>query len=78
MSITKEMLKKIKDEINNDPKGMGYAGKTDAEIAELLSGTVFRQRVVVDASPSPLHRILTSLTDSPNIVTEDDVKESKK
>ena len=75
--ITDEILKKIKEEIAADPQELGYLGKTDDEVAKLLSDTVYKSRVVIDASPSPLNRILDNIKDSPNVVTKEDVSASK-
>lgn len=77
MGLTIDMLKKIKEEIINDPMELGYAGKTDAEIAVLLSDSVFKKREVIDAHPSPLNRILVSMADSPNIITIQEVAQAK-
>lgn len=77
MSLTNEMLKKIKEEIANDPEGIGYAGKNDLEIANLLSSSVFKKRIVMDAYPSPLNRILAGLADSPNIITDNEIAQAK-
>ena len=77
MSIEEDILKKIKEEIEKDPQNIGYAGKTDAEIATLLSSSVFKERVVVDAQPSPLNRILVGIADSPNIISDAEITQAK-
>ena len=77
MGLTNDMLLKVKEEIDRDPDKVGYLGKTDQEIADLLSNSVFKQRTVIDAHPSPLHRILMGLAGSPNIITASEVSQAK-
>jgi hypothetical protein len=77
MGLTQEMLKKIKEEITKDPEGLDYTGKTDVEIASLLSNGYFKDRIVVDAYPSPLNRILINLAEGPNIITAIEVAQAK-
>jgi hypothetical protein len=77
MGITGEILKKIKEEIATDPDKLGYAGKSDKEIATLLSSSVFKEMVVIEAHSSPLNRILRGINESPNIVTEAEVTSAK-
>lgn len=40
MTLNKKALNNIKKEIQTDPEGRGYAGKTPDEIAKLLSQTI--------------------------------------
>lgn len=40
MVTDKKVLDKIKKEIQNDPDGRGYAGKTPAQIAKLMSSSI--------------------------------------
>lgn len=77
MDLTLDMLRKIKEEIANDPDNLGYSGKTDKEIAIILNSSIFKERVVVDAHPSPLNRILRGVAEGPNVVTETDVAQAK-
>lgn len=77
MSLTDEMLKKIKEEINNDPEGLGYLGKSDKEIMNLLNNNFTKPRIVLDEFQSPIHRILIGIADTPNVVTEAEVSLAK-
>ena len=77
MGLTTDMLKKIKEEILNDPEGRGYAGKTDTQIAALLSSGYFKDVIVQEAHPSPLNRILVGMSESPNIITATEVSQAK-
>lgn len=77
MGLTTDMLKKIKEEITTDPMSLGYAGKTDAEIATLLSSNVYRLVSSTDIIVSPINRILASMTESPNVITAIEVSQAK-
>ncbi len=78
MRLNDEMLKKIKEEITNDPQKIGYiTAKNDEEVATLLSNGGFTERIVQDAYPSPLSRILTNMANSPNIITSTEVTQAK-
>jgi hypothetical protein len=77
MGLADDIMSKIKEEIEKDPQSIGYAGKTDEEIATLLSSSVFKERVVIDAQPSPLNRILVGFADGPNIVSNVEITEAK-
>lgn len=78
MALTDNMLKKIKEEIELDQDKLGYKDcKDDIELANLLSSSIFKERVVIDASPSPLNRILRGIADGPNIITADEVRQAK-
>jgi len=77
MPLQDEIKKKIKEEISKDPYGVGYAGKSDAEIQELLNNPVLKERVEVYSLPSPINRILSGLAFAPNIIDETDVSNAK-
>lgn len=77
MGLTTDMLKKIKEEIENDPDGLGYAGKSNAEIAVLLCSSVFKNRTVVDSHAAPINRILANMTEGPNTLTATEVAQAK-
>jgi len=36
---------KLRDEINNDPEGLGYSGKTDQQVTDLMNGQTQPERV---------------------------------
>jgi hypothetical protein len=72
------MIKKIQEEITNDPQNVGYAkAKDDTELASLLSNGYQKPHIVMDDFPSPLNRILVAMSDSPNIVDSADVASVK-
>jgi len=77
MSLQDEINTRIKEEIDKDPDSVGYAGKTDAEIMELLNSPVRKERVVVDSYPPPINKILSGLALAPNVVAETDIVASK-
>lgn len=49
----------LKDEILNDPRGLGYAGKTEAEVAELING-VGAGGDAVDRGPVAAHELIAA------------------
>lgn len=69
MGLQIEILKKIKQELSDDPMGIGYAGKTPNEKLALLNNAAVKERVVYDTFPSPVNRILSGLADLPNSIT---------
>lgn len=77
MGLTTDMLKKIKEEIGKDPMDLGYAGKTDGEIATLLSSNIYRLVSSTDIIVSPINRILAGLAESPNVVSAIEVTQAK-
>ena len=77
MSLIDDMVQRIKEEIDKDPEGVGYADKTDAEVATLLNGNVYVTRTVVDIMPPPVNRILSGLGSAPNTVTAIEVAVAK-
>lgn len=48
-----EYLKRLKDEIQKDPKGRGYAGKTPKEIADLINGPIIIKEDITYHNPPP-------------------------
>lgn len=78
MSLQDEIYKRIKEEISNDPQGLGYAGKTDDEIRVILNSSVVKDRVIQDVSQSPMNRIMSGLAGIDNIVVTTDVTNAKK
>jgi len=73
MALIDDINQAIQDEILNDPQGIGYAGKSDDEIAALLNAPQVVARTVYDTYPSPMNRILNGLAGAPNAVAVDDV-----
>lgn len=70
----KEALKRIKDEIENDPAGIGYSGKSFEEITNLLNNPEIEGGAV--KREARIHSILIGVPYAPNIVTVDQVKEA--
>ena len=68
----------ISDEITNDPQGIGYKGKTDAQIQVLLNSPVITQRTVTDVGPAPISRIMRGIAYGPNAVDVTDVTAAQK
>ena len=77
MGLTTDMLKKIKEEILSDPDNMGYAGKTDIQIANLLSSSPIKSYTNYEVCISPLNKILANLSNSPNIISSTEVSQAK-
>jgi len=74
----------VKDEITNDPMGLGYAGKSDQEIADLLNGPWILQVPAVPGpgtvdvpQPARIFQIWLGLPYCPNAVDAADVAELK-
>lgn len=77
MALSRTALLAIKAEIANDPRGVGYAGKTDAQIAVLLNNPVVKQVQVQVQEQAPISRILTGIAFEPNIIDTADVTTAK-
>jgi hypothetical protein len=77
MAITDLILEKIKEEIDKDPQKLGYAGKTDEEIATILSSNVIRQVTTTEVGQPPLNRILSNISEGPNIISKEEVLTAK-
>ena len=73
-----ELLKRIKEEIENDPHGIGYAGKSDDEIMSLLNNPQIVTKMVDEVRQAPISRILSGLAEAPNIVKSKDITDAKK
>jgi|WetSurMetagenome_2_1015567.scaffolds.fasta_scaffold585504_2 hypothetical protein len=78
MSLMDEIYKRIKEEIANDPEGIGYAGKSDDEIMDLLNKRPEKERIVIDYGTVPINRILAGIESAPNMVDAKDVTEASK
>jgi hypothetical protein len=70
MSLQDEINIRIKEEIAKDPFKIGYEGKTDEQIKEMLNSPVKTTRTVIDISQSPMNRILSGLAGAPNAVVD--------
>lgn len=78
MGLKEDINLKIKEEITNDPFNVGYAGKSDKEVQDLLNNPVIKQKVVDEVQQSPMNRILSGLAFAPNVISEQDVNDAKK
>lgn len=68
MSVYTEILKKIKQEIATDSKGMGYSGKTNDQIANLMN-TAYAITVSSEiVMPPRINEILSGIEFAPNAV----------
>ena len=68
MSVQDEILKRIKEEIANDPRKLGYAGKTQEQQMNILNSAYF---IVVSSEiiqAPPITQILAGIESTPNAV----------
>lgn len=85
-----EILIKVKLEINQDPKKLGYAGKTPSEIVSLLNnpydvvtGSVFddglQQEIPTTVKePARFYMLIIGVPFAPNAITEEEVATAMK
>src|SRR5262245_9157613 len=73
MAVSNEALRKIKAEILNDPQNIGYAGKTDQQVADLLNAPQVVDVVQQQIKPAPINRVLSGVANEPNICDAADV-----
>ena len=73
MALKDIIFQKIKEEISQDPSGIGYAGKTKSEILELLNNPARKTRIVEDVSQAPINRILSGIPETSNMVVLTDL-----
>lgn len=78
MDLTEKIRQLIRLEIDEDPFNVGYAGKTDEEIMNLLNNPQEVQVMKTEIRQSPINRILNGIPATPNAVSENDVVEAKK
>jgi hypothetical protein len=80
MSLSLDMMKKISEEIANDPDKLGYSGKTDSEVADILSSgyTTTITQISIVYHTSPINKILAFMSGSPNSITASEITEAKK
>ncbi len=78
MTLQEIINAKIKEEIEKDPEGVGYKGKTYSEIMALLNNPVIKTRIVEDQTTAPINRILSGIANTPNVIKEADVISAKK
>ena len=76
MALTSEIKTKIKDEINNDPEGRGYAGKSSVEQAILLNASYNKIESITVSKPSRINSILAGIAKTSNISAASDVDEA--
>ena len=68
MSIYTEMLKRIRDEINLDPRKLGYGVKTSQEKVDLLNNVYAIITSSETVLPPPINQILAGIESAPNAV----------
>jgi len=78
MNLQSEMFERIKEEIEKDPEGLGYKGKSNEEIAKLLNEPYYKERVIRDAFAPRINIILVGIADVPNVIDITDVARAKK
>lgn len=78
MALRDTILAKIKEEITNDPNGVGYAGMTPAQKLAALNNATRKNRTVEDVSAPPINRILAGIPQTPNIVDLTDLTDALK
>lgn len=66
MALSNIILTKIKEEIDTDPKGLGYSGKTDQEVADLMNSPYKIDIPAKEMKPARIHQILFG--DGPNSI----------
>lgn len=76
MALNQIILDAIKKEINLDPNKIGYAGKTEVEIQNLLNNPVPRTTSILSEEQAPINRILSGIA-APNIVDVKDVTDAQ-
>lgn len=74
MALTKEIEKRIKLEIINDPEKVGYATMTSEQQMAAINNPVPRTKIVEYTDLAPISRILAGLSESPNIVDLPDIQ----
>lgn len=72
-----ELMRRIKAELNTDPTGRGYAGKTDAEITAMLNEPYEVEVVRTELRPARINQILLGVANTPNVIKTADVTEAK-
>jgi len=78
MGLKEIINAKIKEEIDKDPAGVGYAGKSDKEIMDLLNNPIIKTRIVEDIQTARINVILAGIADTPNVIKETDIADAKK
>ena len=71
MGLSDDILKKLKEEIINDPESLGYSRKSDLVIAQMLSSGFTRTQTNIEIiyHISPINRVLAGIANSSNTVT---------
>src|ERR1043166_8978550 len=77
MSVTDTLLSAIKYEIDNDPMNVGYDGKSDEEITDLLNNPQYVTVETQVLQPARINQILIGIADTPNAIESSDVVASQ-
>lgn len=78
MSLLKPILAAIKEEIAKDPEGLGYAGKTDQEVLDLLNKPYTKTETVEMTMPPRITQLLHQVPFAANSLDIIDLTEAKK
>ena len=70
MNIYTEILRRIKDEIAEDPRGLGYSGKTVKQIKDMLNNPYAILTSSETVMSAPINQILAGLESGPNAIDE--------
>lgn len=70
MNIKLEILKRIKEEIINDPYHLGYFKMTDEQIRNTLNSNFAIMTSSEIIMPPPINRILAGLESAPNVICD--------
>lgn len=76
--MLEDISQKIKEEITQDLEGLGYAGKTNAEVMDLLNEPYKKSRIVVEEYPPRILSVLMGLTTGSFKVNRKDMTNIKK
>lgn len=68
MSVYDKILQGIKDEVTQDKKGLGYSGKTAAQIVIMLNNTYAKVVSSEVLMSPPINQILSGIENAPNAV----------
>ena len=77
MSLKTSILQAIKAEVLNDPEGLGYQGKTMAQIIDLINNPYYKTVTTQVQYHARINQILRGVADTPNSVTTQDVTDAQ-
>ncbi|MFH0972751.1 MAG: hypothetical protein V1768_02030 [Patescibacteria group bacterium] len=65
----------IQDEIKNDPENLGYVGKTNKEIMDLLNNPYEKIREIKELQTARINILLPNIQGISNTISENDLNE---